>query len=94
MNKHLQRHLKRVAQTLPAKYQIGKADFSEQNLNLLDKALTAHELIKITIHESIWPTFQHRMDELCSQLKASCVQVIGHKMILYRENPLKRQFVK
>lgn len=94
MNKALLRHLKQVAQTLPAKYQLGKAELTPTNVSLLDHALTANELIKITIHESIWPSFKDQLDTLANLLHATCVQVIGHKVILYRENPLKRQFVK
>jgi RNA-binding protein len=94
MNKELRRHLIQVAQTLPAKYQIGKAEMTVHNLALLEKALTAHELIKITIHETIWSSFLPQIESICHTLNATCVQIIGHKIILYRENPLKRQFVK
>ena len=41
------RELKALASTLTIRYQIGKNEISETLINMLDKALTAHELIKI-----------------------------------------------
>ena len=92
MNKALLRDLKRIAQTLPARYQIGKGELSPTVFALLDAALTANELIKITVHESVWETMQTQLDALTKSLQAMLVQKIGHKLILYRENPAIRKY--
>jgi RNA-binding protein YhbY len=43
------RDLKGLASTLTTRYQVGKNDISSTLLDMLDKALTAHELIKIDV---------------------------------------------
>ena len=43
------RDLKALASTLTIRYQIGKNDISQTLIDMLDKALTAHELIKIDV---------------------------------------------
>ena len=45
------KYLKGMANTLQAKYQLGKNLISENNLDLLDKALTKNELIKLLIEK-------------------------------------------
>ena len=43
------RELKGLASTLKTRYQIGKNEISDTLVAMLDKALTAHELIKIDV---------------------------------------------
>ena len=43
------RDLKALASTLTIRYQIGKNEISQTLIDMLDKALTAHELIKIDV---------------------------------------------
>ena len=43
------RELKALASTLTIRYQIGKNEISDTLIDMLDKALTAHELIKIDV---------------------------------------------
>ena len=43
------RTLKSLASTLKIRYQIGKNEISESLIAMLDKALTAHEIIKLDV---------------------------------------------
>ena len=43
------RQLKAIASTLDTKYQVGKNEISDTVVAMLDKALTARELIKIDV---------------------------------------------
>ena len=43
------RELKGLASTLKTRYQIGKNDISDTLVDMLEKALVAHELIKIDV---------------------------------------------
>ena len=47
------KYLRGLANTLDAKYQIGKNEITDSTIELLDNALTAHELIKISLNKSV-----------------------------------------
>ena len=68
------RDLKALASTLTIRYQIGKNDISDTLLAMLDKALTAHELIKIDVMKG------------CTLPITELVHVMGRVIILFRRN--------
>ena len=78
------RQLKALASTLDTKYQIGKNEISETVLAMLDKALTARELIKIDVMKSVDVPIMELALDLSSQLNAEVVQVVGRVIVLYR----------
>ena len=78
------RQLKAIASTLDTKYQIGKNEISETVIAMLDKALTARELIKIDVMKSVAVPVMELALDLSSQLKADIVQVVGRVIVLYR----------
>lgn len=78
--------LKSIAMTMDANYQIGKNELSETLVEMLDKALTAKELIKISILKTAVATPNELAIDLSSLLKAEVVQVIGRVIVLYRRN--------
>ena len=78
------RQLKALASTLDTKYQIGKNEISETVLTMLDKALTARELIKIDVMKSVDVPIMELALDLSSQLNAEVVQVVGRVIVLYR----------
>ena len=93
MTKLQLRHLRAKAQTLNALYQCGKNGLTPAFFTMIDRALTAKELIKITMLESAHEQ-QHVLTELlCVRLKATLVQSVGHKIVLYRENPLIKGYI-
>ena len=78
------RQLKAIASTLDTKYQIGKNEISETVIAMLDKALTARELIKIDVMKSVVVPVMELALDLSSQLNADIVQVVGRVIVLYR----------
>lgn len=78
------RQLKAIASTLDTKYQIGKNKISETVIAMLDKALTARELIKIDVMKSVAVPVMELALDLSSQLNADIVQVVGRVIVLYR----------
>ena len=50
-------------------------------------ALMAHELIKVKINGAEKEDRILMANDLCEQLKADLVQLIGHTAIIYRKNP-------
>ena len=80
-------YLRSLANTLQAKYQVGKAGWTDQAfLSQLDLALEKNELIKITVLETAPESPRAVSDQLCELLGADGVQAIGKKIVLYRRS--------
>ena len=78
------RQLKAIASTLDTKYQVGKNEISDTVVAMLDKALTARELIKIDVMKSVMVPVMELALDLSSRLNAEIVQVVGRVIVLYR----------
>ena len=78
------RQLKSIASTLETKYQVGKNDISDTVIAMLDKALTARELIKIDVMKAVAVPVMELALDLSSKLNAEIVQVVGRVIVLYR----------
>lgn len=76
--------LKRLGNGLEAKYQIGKAELGKTQLDLLDKALTAHELIKVSILQNSSTEAKQAGAILEKELGCAVVSSIGRTLLLYR----------
>ncbi|MBQ7227859.1 MAG: YhbY family RNA-binding protein [Clostridia bacterium] len=84
--------LKGIASTQPAIFQIGKGEISENMLAGLDSALTARELIKISVLKNCDYEAEDLMRVLEMKLHAEAVCKIGNKIVLYRYS--KKEGVK
>ena len=87
------RYLRGLANTLQAKYQVGKYEITETLLDMLSKALDSHELIKISLNKVVSEEKNYIAETLSNELHAELIQVIGSTIILYRKN-LKEQKIK
>lgn len=90
------KQLKGIASTIKVKYQLGKNEISSTVLDMFEKAIVAHELIKIDVMKAVAEDKMQLALDLASKLKAEIVQVIGNSIVLYRRNPKnpKIQLVK
>ncbi|WAM35290.1 YhbY family RNA-binding protein [Caldicellulosiruptor acetigenus] len=82
--------LRGMANTMNAIIRIGKEGITERVLKQIDEALTARELIKITLEKNCDKNPKEAMAYICEKLNAEPVQVIGRKIVIYRmseENP-------
>ena len=80
------RQLKGLASTLDTKYQVGKNEISDTVVAMLDKALTARELIKIDVMKAVTSPIMELALDLSSRLNAELVQVVGRVIVLYRHS--------
>lgn len=80
------RQLKALASTETVKYQVGKNEITPTVLDVLEKALTARELIKIDVMRGATNPIMEIALDLSSQLHADIVQVVGRVIVLYRKN--------
>jgi len=79
-------YLKGLANPIKSKYQLGKNLIAENNINLLDNALRAHELIKVSVMKGFDQDINEAANELANALDAEVVQVIGGVIVLFRKN--------
>jgi len=84
INKKQKQYLKKLAQTLPSKFQVGKGALTEEVLFMLEKAIFKQELIKIHLLTSVHAEQDTLIEQLVTALKCDLVQVIGHRVTLYR----------
>lgn len=68
------------------KYQVGKSEVTNALLDMLDKALTARELIKVEVLKSAATPIMELTLDLSSKLHADVVQVVGRVIVLFRRN--------
>ena len=88
-------YLRSLANTVEPTTQIGKFGIGDTVIDTVDKALEAHELIKLTVLETCPETPKEAMVSLCEALNCEAVQVIGRKVVVYRRsrNPENRKIV-
>lgn len=80
------RELKGLASTLKTRYQIGKNDISDTLVDMLEKALVAHELIKIDVMKGCALPIMEIAIDLSNRLNAEIVEVMGRVIVLFRRN--------
>lgn len=79
--------LKALANPIDTILQIGKGGVTEAVVRQTEQALAARELIKLRVLETAMLTPREACGQLCEELGAEPVQVIGTRFVIYRENP-------
>ncbi len=91
LNPKQKAYLKGLAHKLEQVHQLGKLEISPKAISTFDKALTAHELIKIHVLKTAVTPLKELALDLAGALKAEIVQLIGKNIVLYRANPQARK---
>lgn len=88
-------YLRGLANDIQPTTQLGKLGIGETVLDTVSKALEAHELIKLTVLETSPLSPKEMMVELCDALGCEPVQVIGRRLVIYRQSskPENRKIV-
>lgn len=79
--------LKARAHPLEPVVQVGQAGVSEAVRAEVDRALTAHGLIKVRLGGADRESRIELRDALCAQTGATPVQLVGHVLVLWRPRP-------
>lgn len=77
--------LRSLANKLDPIFQIGKNGIEENFLAQVDQALEKREILKINVLEAADLTARDASETLCSALNCEGVQVIGRKLVIYRQ---------
>ena len=81
--------LRSLANPIEAILQVGKNGLGDALQKHVDDALTAREMIKLTVLETCPETPREMAAALAAATGAEVVQVVGRKVTLYRKNPEK-----
>lgn len=87
MDTSFRQELKAKAHHLKPVVLLGAKGLTPAVINETDVALTAHELIKVKINGAEKPDREMMAQDLCQQLQADLIQLIGNTAIIYRKNP-------
>ncbi len=79
--------LKGRAHALEPVVHVGHAGLTDAVVNETDRALTAHELIKVKIGASARHERAEIAEALCSRTDAAAVQSVGKVLVLWRPRP-------
>ena len=78
-------YLKSLAMTMEPVAQIGKSSLTEEGLKGIDEAPQARELVKVAVLKNCLDDPREIAEAAADNLRAEVVQVIGRKIVLYRQ---------
>lgn len=93
MNSRQRAYLKGLAMTIDPVLQIGKAGLTPEITESANEALEARELIKINVLKNCMDDVRSICEALAERTRSQVVQVIGKKIVLYRESKTKKKIV-
>lgn len=86
-------YLKGLAVNMDPIYQIGKATLTPEITKGVSEALEARELIKINVLKNCLGDINEIAHTLAERTRSEVVQVIGRKIVLYKESTDKKKIV-
>ena len=84
-------YLKGLAMTMEPIFQIGKSSLTPENTAAVAEALEARELIKISVLQNCMDDPREIAEVLAERTHSQVVQVIGKKIVLYKEGKNKKK---
>ncbi|NLZ83597.1 MAG: ribosome assembly RNA-binding protein YhbY [Clostridiales bacterium] len=86
-------YLKSLAMKMEPIYQIGKSTLTPELTQGVSEALEARELIKINVLKNCMADVSEVAQVISERTQSEVVQVIGRKIVLYRESEDKKKIV-
>ncbi len=86
--------LRKHANTLQVVYMVGKDGIDDTLVKGVRECLNARELIKIKVLETCPLNAKETAAELCEKTQSESVQVIGGKIVLYKQKAKESNFAK
>ena len=83
--------LKSLAMTMNPIFQIGKASLTPEIIEAVSEALEARELVKISVLKNCIDDPKEIASVMAERTRSQVVQVIGKKIVLYRESKTKKK---
>ena len=86
-------YLKSLASNLTPLFQIGKSNLTPEFTEAVLEAFNTRELIKISVLKGAEDDPREMAEMLAERTGATLVQVIGRKIVLYKENKDNKQII-
>ena len=86
--------LKSLAMTMDPIFQIGKNSMTPELTKAVSEALEARELIKISVLQNCADDPKELAAVLAERTRSQVVQVIGKKIVLYKEGKEKKKKIE
>ena len=84
-------YLKGLAMTMDPIFQLGKSSLTPENTQAIAEALEARELIKINVLQNCADDLNELAQIVAERTHSQVVQVIGKKIVLYKESKNKKK---
>lgn len=78
-------YLKSLAMTMDPIFQVGKSSVTPELIDAISEALAARELIKLSVLQNCADDPRQIAEMIAERSKSQVVQVIGKKIVLYKE---------
>lgn len=86
-------YLKGLASNLTPLFQIGKANLTPEITEAVLETFNTHELVKISVLKGAEDDPHEIANMLAERTGATLVQVIGRKIVLYKENKDNKKII-
>lgn len=87
-------YLKSLAMTMESIFQVGKNSITPELVGAVSEALAARELIKISVLKNCADDPKELAQILAERTRSQVVQVIGKKIVLYKEGKDKNKKIQ
>ena len=84
-------YLKGLAMNIDPIFQIGKSSLTPEVIEAVREAIDARELIKISVLKNCMDDPRQIAEMLAERTRSQVVQVIGKKIVLYKESKDKKK---
>lgn len=79
-------YLKSLASTMEVVFQVGKSSITPEITEAIGECFNTRELIKINVLKNCMDDPKYIAEVIAQRTRSQVVQVIGKKIVLYREN--------
>ncbi|MDO4619817.1 MAG: ribosome assembly RNA-binding protein YhbY [Lachnospiraceae bacterium] len=87
-------YLKSLAMTMAPIQYVGKNSLTDENLKNVEEALAARELIKLGVQKNCDDDPREIAQAIAERTASETVQVIGRKIVLYREGDAEHKKIE
>ena len=93
LNSKQRAYLRSLANNLQPIFQVGKGGVNENMTKQIGEALEVREIIKATVLKTALVDAKSVAAEIAEALDANVVQVIGSKVVLYKESKENKKII-
>ena len=84
-------YLKSLASNIEPAFQVGKSSLTPEVTAAIAEAFNTRELVKIAVLKNCFDDPRGKAELIAERTRSEVVQVIGKKIVLYRESKEKKQ---